>query len=292
MTDRASRALRRSTGYCLAQNEVTGRALRMAQRNLRIATAKNDTLNNEDVDSSQPKQVQSKRKRKTVTRDTLQSIGKTSRRNSHTVRGATSTVKESNVETAENDNITTDNQVGINEQNDDDTNVSSINGNNILEHSDKSSTCTGTLIDQNNIDLNSISDLPNLSVPSIINDTNETKNTENSNDNALLPQRDAKITALKKITAPTQTIHVSHSTTGFPCDDSTVTDDQSSILDEVSLGSFNINDDVNDILNAIPDDNSKKTHSSCSTKIDLIDDIIRAFNLPKPTKSNLPSLRE
>ena len=54
MTDRASRALRRSTGYSLAQNEVTGRALRMAQRNLRIATVKN-TLNNEDVDSSQPK---------------------------------------------------------------------------------------------------------------------------------------------------------------------------------------------------------------------------------------------
>ena len=92
--------------------------------------------------------------------------------------------------------------------------------------------------------------------------------------------------------APTQTIHVSHSTTGFSCDDSTVTDDQSSILDEVSLGSFNIHDDVNDILNAIPDYNSKKSHSSSSTKIDLIDDIIRAFNLPKSTKKNLPSLRE
>ena len=59
MTDRASRALRRSTGYCLSQNEVTGRALHMAQQNLRIATVKN-TLHNKDVDSSQPKQVPSK----------------------------------------------------------------------------------------------------------------------------------------------------------------------------------------------------------------------------------------
>ena len=50
MTDRASRGLRQRTGYCLAQNEVTGCALRMAQQNLRIATVKN-TLNNEDVDS-------------------------------------------------------------------------------------------------------------------------------------------------------------------------------------------------------------------------------------------------
>ena len=144
----------------------------------------------------------------------------------------------------------------------------------------------------NNIDFNSISDIPNLTVPSIINDKNDTNNTENSNNNAVLPQCDTKITTLKKIMAPTQTIHVSHSNTGFPCDDSTVTDDPSSIIDEFSLGSFNINDDVNDILNAIPDDNSKKTHSSCSTKIDRIDDLIRAFNLPKSTKSNLPSLRE
>ena len=70
-------------------------------------------MNNEDVDSSQTKQVPSKQKGKTVTRDTQQSIGKTSWRNSHTVRGVTSKVKESNVETAQNDNITTDNQVGI-----------------------------------------------------------------------------------------------------------------------------------------------------------------------------------
>ena len=147
MTDRASRALRRSTGYSLAQNEVTGRALRMAQQNLRIATVKN-TLNNEDVDSSQPKQVPSKRKRKTVTRDTLQSIGKTSRRNSHTVRGTTSTVKKSNEETAQNDNITTDNQVGMIEGNDDDTHVSSNDGNDILEHSDQCDPSTGTIIDQ------------------------------------------------------------------------------------------------------------------------------------------------
>ena len=49
---------------------------------------------------------------------------------------------------------------------------------------------------------------------------------------------------------------------------------------------------MNDILNAIPDDNSKKTHSSCSTKIDRIDDLIRAFNLPKSTTKNLPSLHE
>ena len=72
-----------------------------------------------------------------IVRDTLQSIGKTSWRNSHTARGTTSTVKESNVETAQNDNITTDNQVGMIEGNDDDTHVSSNDGNDILEHSDQ-----------------------------------------------------------------------------------------------------------------------------------------------------------
>ena len=52
---------------------------------------------------------------------------------------------------------------------------------------------------------------------------------------------------------------------------------------------------MNDILNGIPDDESdksNKSNNSCSTKIDLIDDLITAFNLPKSTKSNLPSLRE
>ena len=232
MTVSSSKALRQSTGYCFAQNEAISHALCMAQRNLCIATVKNAL--NEDEYSSQPKQVPSKQKQKTVTRDTFESIGKSSPRNNHTVRGTIYMRKESNVATAKKENMT-DNQVGTSGGNDDGTLVSNNNENNFLEHSDQRGPSTGTIIDHNSTDSNCIIDLPDLTVLLIINDSKQTNHTEKSKNNSMLTQCDAKIAALKKIMTPTQMIHASHSTTGFPYDDSAVSDELSATVNEFSL---------------------------------------------------------
>ena len=66
-------------------------------------------------------------------------------------------------------------------------------------------------------------------------------------------------------------------------------DDPSETADELSLVSFNIDDNINQMLDGTMDCKSNKSFNLYNIKIDLVDDFVGAFNLPKPTKLNLSS---
>ena len=87
--------------------------------------------------------------------------------------------------------------------------------------------------------------------------------------------RNAKINLLKNITAPTQTIRVSHSNSKSTIDTTTIINNNSDTQDEFLIISYSFDEQMNhNILDSTMDIISTTSYSSSSAQINCIGDLI------------------
>ncbi len=143
---------------------------------------------------------------------------KTIGRKTDTLRATISTLKDKSNTPAPLNDVMIDDEARPVEGNDVDVYIDQ-DPNNILRYSDLLDPSTTNILDQNSSHSISINDLPDMRVSSITNNNKNPKNTEND---SMERPRNAKINTLKNITAPTQTIRVSHSSSNLTIDDTTI----------------------------------------------------------------------
>ena len=88
------------------------------------------------------------------------------------------------------------------------------------------------------------------------------------------------------------TLWVSYCSSNLSIDDTTISDNNSELEDELLLRLYKFDEQMKYALDSPIDSISTTSSSSSGNKTDFIDDLIWIFNLPKSTESNLPSLRE
>ena len=156
MTSREIRQIRRDTGYILQSNEVSTRSLRIAQRNARKRKA---NVSENDKDKANEANIPSKvkLKRNVVSRQSLESIGKTMRTSTSNL--TQSSKSPSKDDTVLDEELKTQGKIPhirtLHDSNDIVNDFANTNENETKTHNSNSSNAMNEL---NNIDLDTISD--------------------------------------------------------------------------------------------------------------------------------------
>ena len=293
MTSREIRKIRRDTGYILQSNEVSTRSLRIAQRNARKRKA-NVSENDEDKanEANAPSKV--KPKRNVVSRQTLESIGKT-------MRTSTSNLTQSSKSPSKDDTVLDEelktqgkmpHTHTLRDRNDIVNDFANTNEN---EKKICNSNSSNAMNESNNDDLDTISDdMSNTDTDKRRSSPRIAKlNAVECMKQLLLPPMPAELNQRKSDSpnsldsinklAKNNEIHLWNTNeNGSINDDSTILD-----IDNASSNSFGTANDTNLNVNG----ELSNTKTKCN-KLKSVDDIINLFNLPKSAKAKLPSLIE
>jgi len=323
--DRSTRAQRRSTGYKVPSQESTSRALRAAQRVVnkeKLLSKRNTKGENDETttsisktnaagDQQKNKKCRQVRKRP-LGRDDLQSIGKRMRRSTKAAQGIR--------------NVSTVSLVKPNDNNDTNTTIDNvIRGNERVTKSN----CNGHVNEPCPRSPSPLTDKPNgddhlMSNKEPLNNNDTVSTSDSEHVPSVIP--DLTHTTLRHSDQIKDTTKNSSSTNSKSPDEEIITKLVGQ-LDDINvnevLEAIADNDSVGSIgsllnINYEKDTNTKTTSSRRSSsnshsidsvlniekdytsipknntirKIEKIEDIITGFNLPKSTKSNLPSLKD